>query len=145
MRKNIWIISVFALLILINISNLSVLADDSKKAETITCPVSGETVLKSEAVGPVNHKGTDFYFCCNSCVEKFKQDPEKFTVNCTCCDGMVMNKKEAKVATYQGKEYYFCNDNCKANFEKDPEGTLKNTDACKKECCANKKAGCCSQ
>jgi YHS domain-containing protein len=149
MRKNIWILSVFALFILFNFSNVTVQADDTKKAETITCAVSGETVQKSEAVGPINHKGTDFYFCCNSCVEKFKKEPEKYAVTSVCCGEKAISKKDAKVAIYQEKEYYFCNDKCKASFEKDPEAFLKKSKeasaGCQKECSATKKEGCCGK
>lgn len=149
MSKNILIISIFALLIVLNFPIATVQADDSKKAETITCPVTGETVLKSEAVGPVNYKGTDFYFCCNSCVEKFKKEPEKFAVTTVCCGEKAISKRDAKVATYQGKEYYFCCDRCKTSFEKDPEGFLKKSKEasadCQKKCCPDKKEGCCSK
>ncbi|MCU0646149.1 MAG: hypothetical protein MUC94_18060 [bacterium] len=43
------------------LSNISVAQkDDSKKAETITCPVSGETVLKSEAAGPFTYNEKEY-------------------------------------------------------------------------------------
>jgi len=145
MYRKIWMLSLVAFVLVLH---LSVQADDTKKAETITCAVSGETVQKSEAVGPVNHKGTDFYFCCNSCVEKFKKEPEKFAVTTVCCGEKAISKKDAKVATYQEKEYYFCSDKCKASFEKDPEAFLKKSKeaaGCQKECSVTKKEGCCGK
>ena len=51
----------------------------AKKAEEmITCPVSGKEVKKSEAVGPHEYNGKDYYFCCEGCKEKFMKDPEKY-------------------------------------------------------------------
>ena len=46
--------------------------------EEVTCPVSGETVKKSEAFGSMEYKGQTYYFCCAGCQEKFKADPEKY-------------------------------------------------------------------
>ena len=49
-----------------------------KAEEMITCPVSGKKVKKTEAVGPYEYNGKDYYFCCESCEEKFTKDPEKY-------------------------------------------------------------------
>ncbi|MDZ7341614.1 MAG: YHS domain-containing protein [candidate division KSB1 bacterium] len=96
--------------------------DDNKKAETIICPVSGEEVLKSEAAGPYKYKGTEYYFCCNGCLEKFKKDPESYlnkAKDLVC--GMDVDKRTAIKVSYEGKEFYFCSAGCKAAFEKDPK------------------------
>ncbi|MFX0139522.1 MAG: YHS domain-containing protein [Candidatus Hodarchaeota archaeon] len=119
--------SIFGILIVL--LSISILAnfsfaqkDDSKKEETIACPVSGEKVLKSEAVGPYSYNGKDYYFGCNGCLEKFKKDPETYlnkTEDLIC--GMTVDKRTAKKVSYEGKDIYFCSDNCKAEFEKDPK------------------------
>ena len=113
------------LIVLLSISiltNFSFAQDDeTKKEETITCPVSGEKVLKSEAVGPYSYNGKDYYFGCNGCLEKFKKDPETYlnkTKDLIC--GMTVDKRTAKKVSYEGKDFYFCSDNCKTEFEKDP-------------------------
>lgn len=96
--------------------------DETKKEETITCPVSGEKVLKSEAAGPYKYNDTEYYFCCNGCAEKFKKDPEAFlnkTADILC--GMSVDKRTAIKASYEGKDYYFCSEGCKTAFEKDPK------------------------
>ncbi len=41
------------------------------------CPVMG-TVMKKSAMIPVQYQGTTYYMCCQSCVGKFKADPEKY-------------------------------------------------------------------
>ena len=119
--------SIFGVLIVL--LSISILAnfsfaqkDETKKEETITCPVSGEKVLKSEAAGSYKYNDTEYYFCCNSCVEKFKKDPEAYlnkTDDLVC--GMSVDKRTAIKTSYEGKEYYFCNAGCKTAFEKDPK------------------------
>ncbi|NQT27278.1 YHS domain-containing protein [candidate division KSB1 bacterium] len=44
------------------------------KSQTI-CPVMGGPVNKETFA---DHNGKRIYFCCNPCVEKFKENPEKF-------------------------------------------------------------------
>ena len=46
--------------------------------EQVTCPVSGETIAKSDAFGSMEYKGKTYYFCCAGCQDKFKADPEKY-------------------------------------------------------------------
>jgi P-type Cu+ transporter len=41
-------------------------------------PVCGMTVAPDEAVGHVDHGGHTYYFCSQSCLERFKADPERF-------------------------------------------------------------------
>ena len=52
-----------------------------KTDETVTCPVSGEVMKKSEAKISTEYKGKTYYFCCPGCKEKFLKDPEKFAQN----------------------------------------------------------------
>lgn len=122
--------------------------DETKKEETITCRVSGEKVLKSEAAGPYKYNNSEYYFCCNGCLEKFKKDPEAYlskTTDLVC--GMSVDKRTAIKASYEGKDYFFCNEGCKTAFEKDPKThvmkamkTLKAHDEnCKGEGCTGEK------
>jgi YHS domain-containing protein len=46
--------------------------------ETVTCPVSGETINKAEAKISWEYKGITYYFCCEGCKAKFMKDPESF-------------------------------------------------------------------
>jgi len=129
--------------------------DVKPASETIICPVSGETVLKSEAAGPHVNNGETYYFCCNDCLTKFKAEPEKFTTKShdVIC-GHVVDKNSAKKVTHNGTDYYFCSDSCVQSFEKDPGGAIEKynkaaKEKCEKECNTNKaetgkKSGCCS-
>lgn len=47
--------------------------------ETVSCPVSGKEIKKSEAKVSYEYKGTTYYFCCEGCKEKFIENPEKYT------------------------------------------------------------------
>jgi len=51
----------------------------AKKAAdaTIICPILGKKVLKSKAI-QVAYKDKIYYVCCKSCVDPFKQNPEKY-------------------------------------------------------------------
>jgi len=46
--------------------------------ETVTCPVSGKVMKKSEAKATYEYKGQTYFFCCEGCKEKFVKDPEKY-------------------------------------------------------------------
>jgi Cu+-exporting ATPase len=41
-------------------------------------PVCGMTISPDDAVGHVDHKGTTYYFCSQSCLDQFKADPDRF-------------------------------------------------------------------
>jgi YHS domain-containing protein len=44
------------------------------------CPVSGEQISKDSNI-TYTYKGKEYRFCCPSCVEAFKKDPEKYIRN----------------------------------------------------------------
>src|SRR5687768_2569658 len=41
-------------------------------------PVCGMTVDPKSAAGSYEYKGTVYYFCSKHCVEKFREEPERF-------------------------------------------------------------------
>ena len=41
-------------------------------------PVCGMTISPEDAVGHVDYKGHTYYFCNESCLEKFKADPKRY-------------------------------------------------------------------
>ena len=49
-----------------------------KAEETVTCPVSGEVMKKSEVKVSYEFEGKTFYFCCEDAKEKFIKSPEKY-------------------------------------------------------------------
>lgn len=46
--------------------------------ETVTCPVGGKAMKKSEAKASYEYKGKTYYFCSTDCKEKFMKEPEKY-------------------------------------------------------------------
>ncbi len=113
---------------LILVFTLAAAAQEKAADDTVTCPVSGKTVKKSEAKGPYVYNGKTYYFCCDGCKEAFIKDPEKYAQNdadSTVMDpvcGMKVKKSEAKATyEYNGKTYYFCMEECLKKFKKDPE------------------------
>jgi YHS domain-containing protein len=46
--------------------------------ETVTCPVSGKVMKKSEVKVTAEYQGKTYYFCCENCKEKFLKDPEQY-------------------------------------------------------------------
>lgn len=114
--------------------------------EMVKCAVSGEEMKKSEAKDSYEYKGKTYYFCCDNCIEAFKENPEKYinqesqeghahacqhgeeqareheedTVVDPVC-GMKLKKTDAKAThEYNGKTYYFCMEGCKEKFVKEP-------------------------
>ena len=48
-------------------------------------PICGMFVDKSKAIKHT-HEGADYYFCADNCLAKFKADPKKYAVHCTCAN-----------------------------------------------------------
>ncbi|MBH0201770.1 MAG: heavy metal translocating P-type ATPase [Nitrospira sp.] len=110
-------------------------------------PICGMTVDPARAAGRYDYKGTTYYFCALSCLERFRTDPDR-----------AMNKKPLNIITmptsrkplpmmvqaapgeidpvcgmtvqpataagsyeYRGKTYYFCATRCLEKFRSDSE------------------------
>ena len=43
-----------------------------------TCPVRGEEFTVSDITSAAEYKGKVYFFCCDDCPPKFKEDPEKY-------------------------------------------------------------------
>lgn len=99
------------------------------------CPVMEGTINKNIYA---DHNGMRIYFCCSSCIDDFKKDPEKyikkleeqgFTLEKTLVNEEVIDPvcrmkvtpQDAITVDYNGKTYYFCSSHCKENFLKNPE------------------------
>jgi len=42
------------------------------------CPVMNLKISVREDTQVIDYKGKSYYFCCSSCVDEFKKDPDKF-------------------------------------------------------------------
>ena len=47
-------------------------------AEDVVDPVCGMTISPADSVGEVEHRGQTYYFCNDSCLARFKADPQEF-------------------------------------------------------------------
>src|SRR5262247_1773287 len=52
--------------------------DHTHAATEVVDPVCGMTIAPEDAVGHVEHNGQTYYFCSESCLHRFRADPEKF-------------------------------------------------------------------
>ena len=66
-------------------------------------PICGMMVDKAKAQ-KVTHEGADYFFCADACVAKFKADPKKYAVKCTC----VNMKRQCSCDHCGGKEPCDC-------------------------------------
>jgi YHS domain-containing protein len=41
-------------------------------------PVCGMSILRSDAVGQVTHRGHTYYFCSEGCIDKFRASPDTY-------------------------------------------------------------------
>jgi len=48
-------------------------------------PICGMFVDKAKSIKHT-HEGADYYFCADNCLAKFKADPKKYAVHCTCAN-----------------------------------------------------------
>jgi len=50
----------------------------NRKSQTVTDPVCGMTVDPESAAGSFEYNGEAYYFCSQHCLQKFREDPERF-------------------------------------------------------------------
>ena len=81
----------------VGISGLKKNAEKEKTKETITDPVCSMTVEPEIAAGNLIFKMTTYYFCAVGCLNKFRQNPEKFLKSEPCARiDDAMNPKEVE-------------------------------------------------
>jgi len=74
MGKGLKIVFVFLLALSFITADSGIKLSAADKAQT-KCPVMGWDIDKSKFV---DYKGSRVYFCCASCPEEFKKNPEKY-------------------------------------------------------------------
>jgi Cu+-exporting ATPase len=98
---------------------------------TVKDPVCGMNVKPADAKFNSEYQGKTYYFCSESCKQKFDKEPAKYTTprdsgqaaqsakDPVC--GMRVKPADAKFKSeFQGKTYYFCSERCKQSFDKEP-------------------------
>ena len=106
------------------------------------CPVMGNPIKDFDEAPRIEYKGKTYYFCCAGCVDKFKEDPEKYIAflneKVTCpVSGEEIKRGEASGSMKHGdKTYYFCCAGCEAKFKEDPEKYIKGSAPASEGACA---------
>ena len=104
-----------------------------------TCPVMGGEINKEIYT---DHKGKRIYFCCEACIETFKQDPEKYLdkmkaqgvtpentpIMQTVCpvSGKAINTDIYN--DHEGERITFCCNGCRKAFIENPEKYIRSSD-----------------
>lgn len=128
--------SLLVLLAVLNVAGAASAAT-AEKPQT-TCPVSGESI--DTASDPhLDWQGQRVYFCCNSCIAKFKADPETYFARIAAAGVVLENNQttcpvsgeelggemgEPVAKSYKGRTVKFCCASCVKKFDKDPEKVL---------------------
>lgn len=143
-------IMIAAMAVMLVFSNINIMADEHKKSENeqkssekvkkeenkkkpqTTCPVMGGKINKDIYA---DYEGKRVYFCCKSCVAKFKEDPEKYIKKLEkenvkikdiskpqeICPVMGGKIDKEIYSDYQGQRVYFCCPSCVDKFKENPE------------------------
>ena len=74
MKKAKW----FMLVLFVAFVAAAAVMAQQKTDEKVVCPVSGETMVKSQAKATAVYEGKTYYFCCESCREKFLKGPKAY-------------------------------------------------------------------
>ena len=90
-------------------------------------PVCGMSVDPESAAATQDYNGQTYYFCSASCVEKFRQTPQKYVPQPTrdvhrdpVCGMDVTPDNAAGVERHEGRLYYFCSKSCQERFRAAP-------------------------
>jgi hypothetical protein len=101
-----------------------------------TDPVCGMQVQTSAAPATAQHAGHTYYFCSDSCRERFVEDPERYTdpgaqpggMSAASSDtvmdpvcGMTIDPEDAAATcTFEDETYHFCSNDCARTFDQAP-------------------------
>ncbi len=93
----------------------------------VTDPVCGMKIEPDQAAATAEYAGQTWYFCSDSCHDKFVVHPEQYAGEAELHDpvcGMRVTPDSPWQADYAGKTWYFCSESCQQRFQADPEEYL---------------------
>jgi membrane fusion protein, copper/silver efflux system len=94
-------------------------------------PVCGMSVEVAKGALKSIYEGKTYYFCSESCKQKFDKDPKSYIKNESqkaldpVCGMSVEVTKSTLKSVYKEKTYYFCSEGCKSKFDSNPENYIK--------------------
>ncbi|HWF66212.1 MAG TPA: HAD-IC family P-type ATPase, partial [Acidobacteriaceae bacterium] len=100
---------------------------EASKAFTVKDPVCGMQVSPGETAPSLEHDGTPYFFCSQSCAEKFHMRPEFYTPTeiDPICGMKVIPARAASLLQKNEKTYYFCAKSCAEKFQTPPANEAK--------------------
>ncbi len=105
----------------------------------VICPVKNVNFEVAKDTPVVDYKGKTYFFCCDTCLNEFKKDPDKYAaagalavreptkaevgkmVNCTVMNIKFEVAKNTPIIEYNGKTYFFCCEHCVDQFRANPD------------------------
>lgn len=114
--------------------------DLEKSPAQTNCPIMGGKI-DSEVF--TDHEGKRIYFCCPPCIDKFKEDPERYIKEMeaggialadapspqTLCPVMGGKIDKKVFVDYKGKRVYFCCPGCDEAFFESPDRYIRTMEA----------------
>ncbi|MFW5870316.1 MAG: YHS domain-containing protein, partial [Candidatus Sumerlaeota bacterium] len=99
------------------------MSDENQKR---TDPVCGMDVDPADAAAETQHEDETYYFCSQSCADKFENNPDQYLKKEDPVCGMTVEPEKA-AATVEHEEvtYYFCSEGCAEKFQENPEEYLE--------------------
>lgn len=104
------------------------------------CPVSGNPIKESVSV---DYKGKKVYFCCEKCLGKFNESPDKFKDQVKAqwsamiplrmqvtCPGCGKPASDKFASTENGETIHFCCEECKGKWDKGDQDMRKALGKC---------------
>ncbi len=89
-------------------------------------PVCGMRVDPAKSAHRYEHDGTEYFFCCAGCADKFAADPAEYlSVSDPVCGMRVDPAKSSHRHEHDGTEYFFCCAGCREKFAADPAKYLE--------------------
>jgi len=106
-------------------------------------PVCGMEVPQGKGIN-TEHAGAIYYFCSDSCLQKFEADPAQYVPSESLTDpvcSMTVTEESAHHTEHEDKTFYFCSASCLAKFSASPEQYLAKDKTEEKSgcCCSSKK------
>ena len=94
-------------------------------------PVCGMKIAPDKAAASTQYADKQYYFCAQSCAEKFTAKPTLYlpTETDPVCGMKVSQARAAATLEHAGKRYYFCAQSCAEKFRAHPDSYLHATQA----------------
>ena len=98
---------------------------DKNVSDVIRDPVCGMTVDPDAGKPTADHDGHTYYFCSDSCRQKFRADPDAYRTAKDPVYGMTVERATAAhMSKHEGQRFYFCSPSCQSKFDAEPDAYL---------------------